>query len=259
MATVDNAIYDELANTWWEQESFITLLRWAINPPRFAYFRDMMLERLGLNPVGLSVLDVGCGGGYLAEEFARLGCRVSGIDPSRASIEAAPRHAQQTGLAIDYQPAFGETLPIPDECFAVVYCCDALEHVARPNQVIAEIARVLKPGGVFFYDTINRTIKSNLVSIKASQEWSWSSFMPRDVHVWEKFITPSELVWLLKEHRLDNRDLAGLEPASHPLMIAWMLWQRKLGRISYAELGKRLAFRRGNDLSVSYMGYALKA
>jgi 2-polyprenyl-6-hydroxyphenyl methylase / 3-demethylubiquinone-9 3-methyltransferase len=145
---VDITVYDRMADSWWEEGGFLHALA-ALNPARFGYMRRVLLAELRLAPAGLPVLDIGCGGGLLAEEFARLGCAVMGVDPSEESLAAARTHAASQGLAIGYQCARGEALPFADESFDIVYCCDVLEHVNAWRQVIAETARVLRPGGLF--------------------------------------------------------------------------------------------------------------
>src|SRR5512141_1101674 len=190
---VDNAVYNRMAASWWDESGFLHALA-ALNPARFGYMRRVLIEELRLAPVGLQVLDIGCGGGLLAEEFARLGCTVMGVDPSEESLVATRTHAAPQGLPIEYQRALGEALPFPDESFDIVYCCDVLEHVSDLRQVIAETARVLKPGGTYLYDTINRTLQSRLIVIKLLQEWRWTALMPPRLHDWKMFIRPSELL-----------------------------------------------------------------
>ena len=111
-------------------------------------------------------MDVGCGGGFLAEEFAKDGFAVTGIDPADRSIEAARKHAADNNLEIDYRAGKEEALPFSDGSFDIVACCDVLEHVDDFSLVISEVARTLKAGGVFCFDTVNRTWLSNLVAIK---------------------------------------------------------------------------------------------
>src|SRR3954454_14175165 len=153
---IDNKMYDRLSETWWDEDSFLNVLKTGLNPPRFGYM-SRVLRELGLNPGELSVLDVGCGGGLLAEEVASLGCAGTGVGPPRESLKTASAHAAERGLEIDYCQGTGEDLPFEDASFGVVYCCHVLEHVNDLAQPTREIARVLEPGGLFMYDTINRT------------------------------------------------------------------------------------------------------
>jgi 2-polyprenyl-6-hydroxyphenyl methylase/3-demethylubiquinone-9 3-methyltransferase len=255
---VDNQVYDEMAGSWWDESGFLHVLR-GFTPARFGYMRRVLTADLGIDPRGRKTLDIGCGGGILAEEFARLGCAVTGIDPSARSLEAARAHARAAGLAIDYRRGTGESLPFPDATFEVAYCCDVLEHVGDLPKVIAEISRVLKPGGIFLYDTINRTLRSKLVIIKLFQEWSWTSFMPPGFHDWRMFIKPEELLSLLAGNGLRNRDLTGLSPGVHPLRVVSILRARKRGKISYLEAARRIGLRESRDRSVLFLGYAVKA
>lgn len=256
---VDNELYNRLSSTWWDENEPLNLLRTSINPGRFGYFRDVLVTQLQIDPRGRKVLDVGCGGGLLAEEFARLGCQVIGIDPSASSLATARAHAQQAGLDIDYRVGAGEDLPFADASFEIVYCSDVLEHVNDLEKVIAEIARVLKPGGVFLYDTINRTFPSKLVMIKLLQEWEATSFMPANLHDWRAFIKPRELLALLKVNGLESREFTGLNPGANPLAMTILMRKRKRGKISLHEMGSRMSFRQSRSTSILYMGYAIKA
>lgn len=253
---VDNAIYDQVSATWWDEDGFMALLRTAVNPPRAAYFRRVLAPRLQAAPVRL--LDVGCGGGLLAEEFARLGCDVTGLDRSLPTLAAAKAHAARSGLSIRYLEGSADALPFPEASFDAVSCCDVLEHVDDPGRVLAEIARVLKPGGLFLFDTINRTLRSKLVAIKLMQDWRLTRLMPRDVHVWEKFIRPDELQGWMALQGLRPQDCVGLSPGGNPLPAVAGFIRTKLGRMSFAELGERVRLRESRDLSISYMGHALR-
>ncbi len=254
---VDNTIYDRMADSWWEEGGFLHALA-ALNPARFGYMRRVLVETLRLPPVGLRVLDIGCGGGLLAEEFARLGCSVVGVDPSAQSLAAARTHAASQGLAIGYQCARGEALPFADESFDVVYCCDVLEHVNDVPQVIAETARVLRPGGTYLYDTINRTPQSRLIVIKLLQEWWWTALMPPRLHDWNQFIRPAELRRELEHHGLVPGGLTGLKPRANPLRLVRDLRRRKRGLLSYAAAFRAMDLGESPDTSVSYIGYARK-
>jgi 2-polyprenyl-6-hydroxyphenyl methylase/3-demethylubiquinone-9 3-methyltransferase len=252
---VDNELYNHLSHTWWDENTALGLLRTWLNPVRFGYFRRVLLEQYNVDPQGKTVLDVGCGGGLLSEEFARLGCHVTGIDPSEPSLHTARVHAQQAGLNIAYQIGVGECLPFASASFDIVVCCDTLEHVDTVEQVIREIARVLKPGGIFFYDTINRTFLTWLGAIKFAQDWT--HLLPPNLHDWKRFVKPQELLNHMRKYHLQQQEIKGMSPQAHPFVILYLLFKQKYGKISLTEMGKHICFRESNDLSGSYMGYSI--
>lgn len=229
-----------------------------MNPARFGYFRQVLLKQVGVDPVGKQALDVGCGGGLLAEEFARLGRRVTGIDPSEPSLATARAHARQSGLDIAYRVGVGEALPFADETFDLAYCCDVLEHVNDLAQVLSEISRVLRRGGLFLYDTINQTVQSKLIVIKLLQEWKATSVMPPRTHDWNMFIKPQRLQELMRQQGLASQEKVGLKPAASLLTIIGSLRQCKRGELSFTELSSRFHIQQSKDTSVLYMGYAIK-
>jgi len=248
-------MYDRFG--WWSEDEFVYLLRSAINPARFPYLRRTMTETLGVQADGARVLDVGCGGGLLAEEFAKLGCQVTGIDPSSPSLEAARAHADEFGLSIEYVRGSGEQLPFDDESFDVVYCCDVLEHV-EPAPVVREIARVLKDEHGFMFDTHNRTLRSKLVMIKLFQEWDATRCVEPGLHDWAMFIRPTELERDLMAAGMRPGPMVGIAPKAPPPKVIRLLRQRRRGEIDYAQLGAGMKMRECRDKSVMYMGYATK-
>jgi len=254
---VDNRMYDRLSHTWWDEDGFLNILRSGLNPSRFAYMRRILTRTLGLEPDGLRILDVGCGGGLLAEEFAQLGCAVTGVDPSSESLEVARAHAREKSFDIEYREATGEQLPFGDGEFPAVYCCDVLEHVDDVGRTVAEIARVLAPGGVFLYDTVNRTWRSRLLMIKMAQDWSATAWAEPDLHDFAMFIRPEEVEAHMRRAGLEVRDRVGFSPAN-PLAAFRAMWDRAHGKITYAEMGERLRVRESRDTSSSYGGYAVK-
>lgn len=147
---IDNALYNEQGGTWWDENQCLHLLKSSVNPARVGYFRRLLDHVLKFDYRGAAALDVGCGGGILAEEFAAMGFHVTGIDPSEQSLNTARQHARSMGLSLQYQQGTGESIPFADNAYPVVYCCDVLEHVRDLPKVIGEIYRVMKPGGVFF-------------------------------------------------------------------------------------------------------------
>jgi 2-polyprenyl-6-hydroxyphenyl methylase/3-demethylubiquinone-9 3-methyltransferase len=254
---VDNAMYDRLSDTWWQDDGFLNILKSALNSARFGYMRRILLDELDVAVEGAPTLDVGCGGGLLAEEFARLGCRVTGIDPSARSLAVAREHAAASGLDIDYVQGAGEKLPFEDGSYRIAYCCDVLEHVDSLDRTVAEIARVLAPDGVFLYDTINRTRRSRLVMIKLFQEWRWTACMEPNLHDWSMFIKPDELEATARRHDLDVRGRVGIAPAN-PLAVVRALRARVRGDIGYGDLGRRMNMQESRDQSGLYAGYAIK-
>ncbi|WP_433159883.1 bifunctional 2-polyprenyl-6-hydroxyphenol methylase/3-demethylubiquinol 3-O-methyltransferase UbiG [Kribbella sp. CA-247076] len=254
---VDNRIYDRLGGSWWDEGNPLNMLHGSFTPGRFGYFRGV-LERVGREPAGMRALDVGCGGGFMAEEFARLGCEVVGIDPSPVSIGTARQHAASGGLTIGYLVATGERLPLADESFELAYCCDVLEHVSSVEQVIKETARVLKPGGIYLFDTINRTPASKVLAIKAMQDWRLTRMVDTRLHCWEMFIKPAELEETLRRHSLRLDEITGLGPRANKLALLRNFTRARRGRLTYGELSRRMNVGRTTSTAISYMGYATK-
>jgi 2-polyprenyl-6-hydroxyphenyl methylase/3-demethylubiquinone-9 3-methyltransferase len=253
---VDNALYDQPGDRWWNEWQALAILRTLLNPARLDCLRAALSTR-GMDPRGLAALDVGCGGGLLAEELARLGCAVTGVDPSAPSLAVARSHAEDGDLAIAYVEAPAEQLPFADGTFALVTCCDVLEHLADPAAALAEIARVLAPGGVFLYDTPNRTLLSWLVLIELAQRWPATRIAPRDLHDWRRFLRPAELRGLLARRGLAPCWETGLLPRSSPAAALRAIRACHHGSISYAELGRRLALHPSRLRAIAYMGWAV--
>jgi len=257
---VNNDIYRHMGHAWWDDDvGAFSSIRFMVNPVRFGYFQRVLDQERMLELGKRKLLDVGCGGGLLAEEFARAGFEVTGIDPAPETIETARAHASTSKLNIEYRIGCGEQLPFPDASFDHVACCDVLEHVDDVDRVIGEIARVLRPDGLFFYDTVNRTLRSKIVVIKIGQDWPSTAIASvSNGHVWEKFIKPAELVKSLKRHSLDQLDMRGISPRGN-LIGAWLnLRRRARGHFGFEELGRRLGLHESGDLSISYMGYAAR-
>ena len=256
--SVDNEIYDRMAETWWDGRGALNFVRSAVNPLRMRYFRSVLSDRLALTLPGRTVLDVGSGGGFMAEEFARLGCWVTGVDRSAASIDVARRHARREGLDIAYRQAAAEQLPFPDESFDIALCCDVLEYVGDASRALSETARVLRPGGVLLFDAINRTLPSR-VMVTLLQDWGPTRFMPPRLHDWRMFIRPEELRDLLALSGITLADVAGAKPGLGPVSLLRALRQRKRGELTVAELGERLHLDPSPDTDTIYLGYGVKA
>jgi 2-polyprenyl-6-hydroxyphenyl methylase/3-demethylubiquinone-9 3-methyltransferase len=217
-----------------------------------------ILGGLGMDPRGKKALEVGCGGGILCEEIARIGFETTGIDPSEASLRSAVRHARTGGLDIRYMKGSGESLPYPAHAFDVVFCCDVLEHVRDLPKVISEISRVLKPGGGFCYDTFNRTWISKIAAIKIGQEWKRWAFMPPRIHVFEMFIKPREMKTLLRLNGLEWRAHRGTKINMSVFKALGLLRRRAKGEQTYKDLGERIRLLESGTLAVMYLGWAVK-
>jgi 2-polyprenyl-6-hydroxyphenyl methylase / 3-demethylubiquinone-9 3-methyltransferase len=255
---INNQIYEEFAQTWWDENEFLHLLKVMVNPWRVPYFRNALFKYYGQDLRQVRLLDIGCGGGVLTEEFAALGCKVTGIDISPQSVAAAKKHAALSGLSIDYQVGSGTNLSFDSNSFEAVSCCDVLEHIRDWKLVLAEAKRVLKPGGLFFFDTINRTLKSKAVMIYILQEFPFTKLMPKDTHIWEMFITPKEMMAAVQEQEMVVQDIKGSKIAQNPLVVLWAIRQQKRGKSTFAELGRRLKLELDGDLSLNYLGYTRK-
>ncbi|MBC7737150.1 MAG: 3-demethylubiquinone-9 3-O-methyltransferase [Candidatus Saccharibacteria bacterium] len=181
----DLTIYDKVAGSWWSDD-----IRWVrtlknLVPGRLRWF-DRQIDWQGCD-----VLDLGCAGGFMAEALALRGARVTGIDPAADAIAAARAHAREGHLRIGYDVGVGEALPYDDASFDAVVCVDVLEHVADLSKVLAEVARVLRPGGLFLFDTINRNPLARLATITVAEDLL--HLLPRGTHDPAKFIKPEEL------------------------------------------------------------------
>lgn len=253
---VDNDLYEREAHAWWNADGFLHILRVSVNPIRMEYIENI-LNSLGWRRTGLRVLDVGCGGGYLPEELTRLFSQVSGVDLSRASVAAALAHARLTDLQISYRVARAESLPFADASFDLVTCCDVLEHVDDLDRTLAEAARVLKPGGIFIYDTINRTFMTRLGVVFVAQDFPPTRFFPAKTHDWHMFIRPEELKVALLRQGIVNHDVKGMSSAVNPLHHFWLILKMKWGKLNYREYSLRTRLHLSHDPTMNYIGYGI--
>jgi len=237
---VDNSIYDSLGERWYTaHDDPVALLR-AESRLRNPWIAEQIRRARG--PLA-SVLDVGCGAGFLSNYLALDAFAVTGIDASAASIDVATRH--DPTRRVRYLVGEAERLPFADGSFDVVCAMDFLEHVESPAAVVAEVARVLKPGGVFFFHTFNRNWLSWLVVIKGV-EWFVRN-TPKDLHVHDLFVTPDEVRAMCAAHGLDLRDVRGSRPR-----FRWPLWRMLLtGRV-----GDDFAFTTTASTKLGYTGIA---
>jgi len=196
------AKFAQLASRWWDPHSEFRPLH-DINPLRLNYIND----RVGLKDK--TVLDVGCGGGILAESMVAHGATVTGIDMGEAPLAVAKLHLKESGLKVDYRHVSAEDLARerPDS-FDVVTCMEMLEHVPDPSSTIAACAKLVKPGGQVFFSTINRNPKSWLFAIVGAEYVL--NLLPKGTHEYLKFIKPSELEGWARHAGLTLRELIGM-------------------------------------------------
>jgi len=203
--------FDALARQWWDEDGEFGALH-RINPARIQYIRDQIQAHFGIEagagaPLsGLSILDIGCGGGLIAEPLARLGADVTGIDASAEAIGIAKRHAISAKLGIEYQNAAPEDLE--GQSFDCVISMEVIEHVEDAGLFMDEAAGLIRPGGMFVGATLNRTLKSlALGKIAAEYVLGW---VPPGTHDWRKFVRPSEFASLLRRAGLKASDFTGI-------------------------------------------------
>ncbi len=205
-ANVDQAEiakFEELAHRWWDPESEFKPLH-QINPLRLDY-----IDRRVGGLAGKRVVDVGCGGGILAESMARRGARVTAIDMGEAPLAVARLHQLESGVEVDYRQSTAEALAETEpESFDVVTCMEMLEHVPDPASVVAACARLAKPGGQVFFSTLNRNPKSWLFAIVGAEYLL--QLLPKGTHDYSKFIKPSELESWARQAGLQVRELTGM-------------------------------------------------
>jgi len=216
LSTVDDAEvarFSAIAAEWWSPTGKFKPLH-RFNPVRVAYVRDALCRRFGRDagaerPLeGLRLVDIGCGGGLIAEPLARLGASVVGIDASERNIKTASVHARESRLVIDYRNTTAEALVAAGESFDAVLALEVIEHVAEVPLFIACCADLVKPGGLLFLATLNRTPKSYLMAIVGAEyvlRW-----LPRGTHDWKRFQKPSDLAAAFRSRGLAVSDLSGV-------------------------------------------------
>ncbi|MEL7260357.1 MAG: bifunctional 2-polyprenyl-6-hydroxyphenol methylase/3-demethylubiquinol 3-O-methyltransferase UbiG [Pseudomonadota bacterium] len=223
------AKFEAMAAEWWDPNGKFKPLH-MLNPCRLDYITsqiaaefDRDLKTAGAF-AGLRILDIGCGGGLLAEPMARLGAEVVGADAAERNIPVAQVHAEQSGLTIDYRHTTAEDMAAAGEQFDVVLNMEVVEHVADPLSYLTACRRLLKPGGLHICSTINRNPKSFMMAIVGAEHvMRW---LPKGTHEWSKFITPDELFDLMRDAGLDPVDRKGF--VFNPITWSWKLSDRDL-------------------------------
>ncbi|MDX2222153.1 MAG: bifunctional 2-polyprenyl-6-hydroxyphenol methylase/3-demethylubiquinol 3-O-methyltransferase UbiG [Rhodospirillaceae bacterium] len=222
VSAAEIAKFTAMAEEWWDPAGKFRPLH-KFNPERIRFARDRLAGHFGRDIetprpfAGLSLLDVGCGGGLFSEPMARLGFQVTGIDAGQRNVEVARIHAAKMGLEIDYRCQAPEDLAAEGRCFDVVLILEVVEHVADLNAFLPAAARLVAPGGALVAATINRTLKAlALAKIGAEYILRW---LPPGTHEWSKFVRPSELAAGLRGGGLQIGEVAGM--SYNVLTDAW--------------------------------------
>lgn len=250
--------YERLAESWWsDPNSPLAIIRYTMNPIRFAYVIKHLVA-LSFDFRGARVLDIGCGGGFLTEEIAKFGLDTTAVDPSPGSLHAARKHADAMNLVVDYREGVGEALDFPNDHFDMVFCLDVLEHVRDFRPVVAEVSRVLAPGGLFFFETINRTILSYFIVIFLMQNFRFTQVIPPNVHQWGRFIKPRELRTELRRNVLEVEDMQGILPGYSFVYNLPLLHKLLAQKISFHDLCRLFRCHESVCKDLCYVGYARK-
>ena len=231
--------FSRIAEEWWDPTGKFAPLH-RLNPVRLGYIRDRAADHWKRDPLsgsplnGLSLLDIGCGGGLLCEPMARLGAQVTGIDAAERNVATARLHAEGQGLDVDYRETTAEALAAEGRQYDIVLALEIVEHVADAELFLRTCGQLAKPGGLVFLSTLNRTAKAWALAIAGAEyvlRW-----LPRGTHDWRKFLKPSEAVRGLRAGGIETQEIVGV--VFSPLSRAWSLNKR--------------------DLDVNYMLYGVK-
>ena len=216
------ARFEAIAATWWDEAGPMRVLH-RFNPVRLTYIRDAACRHFGRDPRqplaldSLTLVDIGCGGGVLSEPLARLGATVTGLDPAPTNVKVAQAHADAEGVPVDYRARTIEDVVAGGERFDIVLAMEVVEHVVDMPSFVAHAARAVKPGGLLFAATINRTLRSYALAIVGAEYvLGW---LPKGTHDWDKFVRPDELGRAVGAGGLTVTDTTGV--VFNPLDGSW--------------------------------------
>lgn len=215
------ARFSAMADEWWDARGKFAPLH-KINPLRLAWLKEQL-------PAGAALLDIGCGGGLVAEPLAAAGFNVTAIDASEKNIRIAQTHAERSGVKVDYRVTTAEAM---GGQYDAVTALEIIEHVADIPAFVAATCKLVKPGGKIFYSTLNRTVKSYALAIVGAEyvlRW-----LPKGTHTWSKFVRPHELVRELEKNGIEVTDMRGM--VMHPLTGKWR-WDAHDLSVNYALCG----------------------
>jgi len=218
------ARFTSLAKEWWDPNGKFRAIH-KFNPVRRDYILNSISNHYGRNVsdrrtlVGLDILDVGCGAGLLCEPLAEVGAHVVGIDATARNVDVARLHALEQALPIDYRHCLAENVHESGQRFDVVLNTEVIEHVANPEQLMADCAALVKPGGIMIVATLNRTVRAFVLAIVGAEyilRW-----LPTGTHDWRRFLRPKEISDMLDCHGLETQDVRGV--SFNPFSNRWRL------------------------------------
>lgn len=210
--------FTNLADGWWDEKGPFKPLH-EMNPCRLGFIKQTVTTYLGEDFSKYKLLDVGCGGGILAEPLCRMGFQITGLDAGLENIKAAKDHAEAQGLPVTYIHTSVEEHATGKEVYDVITCLELIEHVSDPQLLIQSCAQLLKPGGLLIVSTLNRTLKSMVLGIGVAEyvlRW-----VPRGTHQWSKFLKPSQIARLGEPCHLNTCEIKGM--TYNPITGQWAL------------------------------------
>ncbi len=242
---VNNDFYDELGERWYQDDEHIIALLRAEAKLKLAYVSEVLTQK-GLS-TKQKIIDIGCGAGFIANGLAAAGHEVLGIDLSGPSLAVAEKYAPR-GAEVRYKKGDGTELSEDSGTYDVALLLDVLEHVDAPEKLIAEAARMVRPGGLVFFHTFNRTQIARFLAIKAVEFLAKDS--PKHFHVWHLFIKPSELEAMGSKNGLESLAFRGIKPN----ILHWPFWSSLLKRRVHPEF----SFGFTGSLALGYIGFGVK-
>jgi 2-polyprenyl-6-hydroxyphenyl methylase/3-demethylubiquinone-9 3-methyltransferase len=248
-------LLDALAATWWDESGLLHGLGALLDPVRVPFLLDVLRDELGHGTH--RVLDVGAGGGLLAETLDGAGFSTVALDPSLLSLRAGKDHGVSAGSPVSHIGGTGEQLPSSDASFDAVICMEVLEHVDDAGAVVGEAGRVLRPGGVFVYSGPNRTVINRVGLLFVAQDLL--GVVPRGTHRWDRLLRPGDVERHMRSSGIDPVETFGVGIRAQSLpRAAWAVIGLLTGRLTYPDAAMRVELTSGIGGSVAYQGFGVR-
>lgn len=248
-------LYEDLATTWWDESGTLHGLGVLLDPVRVPFVSELLHNTGGAG--GCRVLDLGAGGGSVATALDGNGHSVVALDPSLRSLQAGQAHGLASGSDVEFVGGEGEQLPFSDASFDAVLCLEVLEHVDDAGAVVAEAARVLRPGGVFVFSGPNRTLVNRIGLLLIAQDLL--GLVPRGTHQWSRLLRPSDMDRHMRVTGIEPAGIAGVgvRARSFPGLVAAAAGLL-LRRLTYPEAAGRIHLVTGTSRIVAYQGFGFR-